>query len=1019
MGPATRRAQQNARTFVKSAQSGSGFVKKPVRKSRVPSGRGAWDFVGVNDDEDADVNQNNDVRESVEVEQYAASQNPDAEEGEEEDGGGSSDVEAALKPLREMADKVGREVEAFAVSFDQFLEEVLTERKDGYQSARDLVGTYQAFAEEEVGRLRMAVQRERMVVLREEWSRRAEFAGLVEGEVVGGAVKWGRGAGGVVSEMKAEKVGKLRDWQRESDVWELFYLVIDFWYDRDARRKKRDEELAELAAPHRYTPEKELWERFLLEDEIAKVHLLYKQWLERTADHQESDLPSIMQELEARSGTGKGLWNRGWLNTRERIKGEKRVRSWPSPSDSVQPQIRTSAGNDMLVTTLDPDAPTRQDRTLERPDRYFERAVWIACWEMLRRGRSWTEVVEWCEEHNEGWRAAVLSPALDATDALSNAAWRKMCYLASDSGCSNDYEAAVYGLLGGNIKAVQKVCRTVDDHLFAHYSCMLVRQFDHHLQQRYPGRIASLAVRRADGDDVPDTEEKAQQAISQVLKQLRADPTTRDEAVTPFKIIESYLLANDAETLAAMVGAGISDLDSLRSGDEEAVVRIRAVPTELPAEASIAADCHALRIVTHIYAILTAIDPDEQPNDSITAEENVLAAYIQSARLSGKRDPIPVYASRLRPGRSILLMSRTLQDVHESREQRHMLDLMQKYDLPLVEILTEQLRCTLTSNADLNDFLEKPLRIVEDCEISQLYPGRRIFDGFLALDLTDDDAMIVRSLQWFQLLEGHWQLTFQSLAKALRACLLTGRLACAVRIVQDFPSAIISEQKSFAILGRNVNVLDKHPALAAEDDEEALEWELLREQARSYYELEHLVHAIHALATWAAQERAFTAANKTSASVPSAMRKAKNELDDSIAPLLTGILLCADNEEDQKQLDLLRNTYLPEVLIAYATALYTAGPTISRESYIESMDLSVAIAAEDNGLTDTFTTAKRMRELVNVFAQTSKMMLVMKGINKKVRKADKMGKDLGVWEIGALLGGGAEMDGVDAAPDVS
>ncbi|KAK1027709.1 Nucleoporin nup84 [Friedmanniomyces endolithicus] len=819
--------------------------------------------------------------------------------------------------------------------------------------------------------------------------------------------------------MKAVKVGKLRDWQRECDVWELFYLVVDFWYDRDARRRKRDEELAELAPPHRYTPEKELWERFLLEDEIAKVHLLYKQWLERTADHQESDPPSIMQELEARSGTGKGLWNRGWLNTRERIKGEKRVRSWPSPSDSVQPQIRTSAGNDMLVTTLDPDAPTRQDRTLEKPDQYFERAVWIACWEMLRRGRSWTEVVAWCEDHNEGWRAAVLSPALDATDTLSNAAWRKMCYLASESGCSNDYEAAVYGLLGGNLKAVQKVCRTVDDHLFAHYSCMLVRQFDHHLQCRYPGRIASVAVQRADGDDVPDTEEKAQHAISQVLKLLRADPATRDEAVTPFKIIESYLLANDAETLAAMVGAGISDLDSLRSGDEEAVVRIRAVPTDLPAEATIAADSHALRIVTHIYAILTAIDPDEQPNDSITAEENVLAAYIQSARISGKRDPIPVYASRLRSARSVLLMSRTLQDVHESREQRHMLDLMQKYDLPLVEILTEQLRCSLTSNADLSDSLEKPARLVEDCEVSQLYPGRRIADGFLDLDLTDDDTMMVRSLQWFQLLQGHWQLTFQSLAKALRMCLLTGRLACAVTIVRDFPSAIISEQKSFALLGRNVNVLDKNLALTAEDDEETLEWDLLREQARPYYELERLVHAIHALDVWAAQEHVFTAANKTSATVPTAMRKAKNEMDESMAPLLAGILLCADNEHDQKQLDQLRNTYLPEVLIAYATALYTAGPTISRESYIESMDLSVAIAAEDNGLTDAFTSTKRMRELVNIFAQTSKMMLVMKGLNKKVRKADKMGKDLGVWEIGTLLGGGVEMGGVDAAPDVS
>ncbi|TKA38489.1 hypothetical protein B0A55_13725, partial [Friedmanniomyces simplex] len=168
MAPSTRRAQHSAATFVKSAQSGSGFIKKPIRKSRAPAVRGAWDFVGVNDHHDHDNSDNEgggDVRESVEVERYQSSQEAD-EEGRREGGEirergerGGSDVNEAFKPLREMAEKVGREVEAFAISFDQFLAHVRTTtmRREGdgcgYGSARDIVMTYRAYAEEEVERL--------------------------------------------------------------------------------------------------------------------------------------------------------------------------------------------------------------------------------------------------------------------------------------------------------------------------------------------------------------------------------------------------------------------------------------------------------------------------------------------------------------------------------------------------------------------------------------------------------------------------------------------------------------------------------------------------------------------------------------------------------------------------------------------------------------------------------------------------------------------------------------------------
>ena len=222
------------------------------------------------------------------------------------------------------------------------------------------------------------------------------------------------------------------------------------------------------------------------------------------------------------------------------------------------------------------------------------------------------------------------------------------------------------------------------------------------------------------------------------------------------------------------------------------------------------------------------------------------------------------------------------------------------------------------------------------------------------------------------------------------------------------------------MLGISVNVMDKSRVPSDSDSDESLEWQLLQRQSRSYYELEQLVRAIEALAMWASHERPYvTAPKRTSSFAPSALKQAKAHLDECIAPLLgaEGILRHGMDTQEQHHFDTIRTAYMPEIVIAYTTALYTAGPTISREAYIEAMDLSVAIAgAAGNGLAETIARAGRMRELVRIFAQTSKMMLIMKAAGKP-RKAGRQGRDLGVWEIepqGALVADGdaqAEEDG--------
>ena len=111
----------------------------------------------------------------------------------------------------------------------------------------------------------------------------------------------------------------------------------------------------------------------------------------------------------------------------------------------------------------------------------------------------------------------------------------------------------------------------------------------------------------------------------------------------------------------------------------------------------------------------------------------------------------------------------------------------------------------------------------------------------------------------------------------------------------------------------------------------------------------------------------------------------------------------------------IRLTYLPEVVIAYATVLHAAGNLITREALLDSMDLSVMIATgkdgtgsnegdevEVNGLLECFVKTARMRELMSVFANTSKLMLVLKAEGRPWKsKKDRIGRDLGIWELGS------------------
>ncbi|KAI7347192.1 hypothetical protein KC320_g7399 [Hortaea werneckii] len=939
--------------------------------------------------------------------------------------GGSAD---ALDSLHEMADKVGREVELFSVELDRFLRE-LPHREDKHVVAIEVAGKFQHIAQKAAESLNKRHERERRLQLRREWAQRAN----VSDQRTGGGSRMGsiRGTGSILEGRKAEEVKEQRHWQQEADIWQLFKLILELHYrhtttealDRELQAEREDK-LAQMASPNRYTTEAELYERFLIESDTARERSLIKKWLEQTAEHQETDVQGVMEELETRSGAGKGLWSKGWLHTRERIKKEKRLRSWPDPSDPVLPQVRTENGEDMMATTLDPDAPGRQQRVLEKEDRFYEKAVWVACWEMLRRGTSWQDIRAWCEERNEGWRAVALF-AMESKHSGSNSAWRKMCHLASESECANEYEAAVYGLLSGNSKAVERVCRSVDDHLFAYYTTTLTREFELYLHTNFSDRVPAMTALRRSTSANEDLTNRAtaQEAFNNLIMRLRQNSATKEESAQPLKIIEHYLLNNDAENLVYTTGMAASDLDSMRGGEEtESVIeRIRKAPAQLLPESQVVLDPAALRIAAHIYVVTRAIDPMEPQAETVGAEENVLVSYLQALRAQGRRDYAAMYASRMRHDKYVAVLGNLLQDVSGASQQKEMLKLMSDdYGLDVVAIFDEQVRLILQKYFTLrrDQVPSRPLETLEDYagEQTRLFPGRRIREDFMPAEMDEGDILLCRGLEWFRLLPGEWKVTFSTLGLGMRMALVSGHVSGAMLLARTFPFQSISEHKTVEVLGKVVNIMDKNsPIQPPPGTQEAVQLDVLRRQSRTYYELEQLVLAILALADWVSVERAYSSTPRAASTAPTELKIAKADLDEAVAPLLQpGFLREAADESEAVDLKWIRMCYIPEILLAYQCALYSAGPMISRDAYIELMDLSTTIADEDTGLTELFVQSGRMRELVDGFAQAGKMMLVMKGVNgKKFRPKGREGKDLSLWEIG-----GAGVTNGDGPDDV-
>ncbi|KAF2188105.1 nuclear pore complex protein-like protein Nup107 [Zopfia rhizophila CBS 207.26] len=812
--------------------------------------------------------------------------------------------EDPLQPLRTMAERVGKEVEKFAERVDHWHTHGNEDQRAKYHTTLRMVGKFKDLADSRVKELK-----EKSGV-----ENRGELAKSVQWMIQNMADSphpsiendLGKPFQPVIPsvEPSSSNIQELRQWQAESATWDLLRIIIELYHPEpglDVMAAKRAR-LAKVGGAYRYSPNSEIWERFLLEDDQAKEKLLILRWLEKTAESNESDIQSITEQLEAQSGKDTSTWTSGWLDSKSKIKQEKRLRGSDQPLDADISRLRNGDRTQLLVTQLDPDAPTRQRRHLEKSDDYYERALWMVLYEMMRRGTPWEQVCEWCKDKNESWRGISIGAAYESPpDGGPNVSgpnvgylFRRMCFYAA-RGARYEYERALYGLLGGDLKSVEPACRSWDDHLYARYNALLLSRFDGYLQRNYPQKVPSTLARKFVFQDAVAAIGDWENSASQVIDHLKQQKSTAAQALSPIKLIQGSLITRNIEGLIYNVGVAISMMLREDKRSVNLIIDPNSDPKTPTAEflnprseataekyyQTLAMDPHAFRILVHVFIVLrNGLGLLKQMEfDQWAAVDNVIAAYIEFLRISQRVDLIPLYAAQLHPERQTHCLGRILPDIRHPQEQKRCINLMQQYGIDVSQAIAQNYQCVLEASGLLStrDPIKRYEMLEPTGEDEWLWPGQRIKKSFSGLEIESKEEAVIDCLLWYNHLERERSAMFVNLTDAMKHFLLNGRLGAAIKLTEEMNLESISlhktkqycgysfdftipgtEEQDTSVIARSMRSSTKRGSTGTQSFPSAEEHMhhviRFRQLSKSYYELQQLVRVINLLREWREEE---------------------------------------------------------------------------------------------------------------------------------------------------------------------
>ncbi|XP_074869384.1 nuclear pore complex protein Nup107 isoform X2 [Carettochelys insculpta] len=330
-----------------------------------------------------------------------------------------------------------------------------------------------------------------------------------------------------------------------------------------------------------------------------------------------------------------------------------------------QRQFNTYIGSTRpLVTELDPDAPIRQKLPLDDLDREDDARLLKYLFTLIRAGMT-DEAQRLCKRCGQAWRAATLEgwklyhdPNVNGGTELEpvegnpyRSIWKISCWRMAEDDQFNRYERAIYAALSGNLKQLLPVCDTWEDTVWAYFRVMV----DTLVEQE----IRTSVMTTEELEELPREYLETNWTLEKVFEELQATDKKRvlEENQEHYHVIQKFIILGDVDGLMDEFNKWLSKDRSVLPG-------------------------HLLRFMTHLILFFRTLGLQTKEEVSI----EILKTYIQRLISEKHTDLIAFYVSHLPQELAVVQYAVFLEDVTETEQRHHCLELAKEAGLDVATI---------------------------------------------------------------------------------------------------------------------------------------------------------------------------------------------------------------------------------------------------------------------------------------------------------------------------------------------